>query len=184
MSYGTTLSAETSGEVFAYLDKEEYNELLEKSGKSEEEFNQELAEKVSDVWESMAKDGSLFEYSSQSQMVEIYNIDVDVTKEKCNNKNADDDFEFLVTAKYNGEMFADAYIRTETRNAPDDAWSEIEKASDSREMADMVEKILDNALKEMGFEAFVAETDDYEQIDWEEELYNKEHEKSDYLEYD
>lgn len=175
MSYETTLSEETEGVVSALVYRNEYNEYLEKSHKTPEEFIEELSSKLNSVFDDMHKDGSLYEYQSQKNAVCLYGLDVSEIKDY-----EYDDESMLIVVEYSGEERAEAYVCTTPMREPDDDYSSIENCPDSNEMPHMAEKILDKALTDMGFSDLSIENDEYTEIDWGDLLGQEESREPDY----
>lgn len=173
MSYNTTLSEETEGVISALVYKNEYNEYLEKSQKTPEEFIKELSAKLNSAFDSMHEDGSLYEYKSQKEAVCLYGLDVSEIKEY-------DEENMLIVVEYSGEERAEAYVCTTPMREPDDDYSTIEDCPDSYEMPRMAEKILDKALTDMGFSDLSIETDEHTKIDWGDVLGQEESREPDY----
>lgn len=168
-----SISAEIKGSVYGLIPLDQYDEALENSGKTAEEFNAEIEQKICDTWDKMIADDSIYAYDSQSNYVSLDSMEFNFVRE-------DDDM--AIEVKVEGTETPEYSLYTKTRYEPDDPYSTIDRCPEEREVTSMAESVIDNALKDMGFVGCEVDTDDYDVIDWDELLYEEEQRCNDYFE--
>lgn len=168
-----SVSAEIGGLAYGVIPIEQYNEAVEKSGKTEEEFQAELTQRIYDTWGEMEKDNSIYFYDKQYNYVSLDDMEIEYVKE--------DDY-ISVDAKVEGTVCADYTLCTRPQREPDDPYSTIDRCPEECEVPQLAENVLKRVFDDMGFTDYDIDTDDYDTVDWEELLYEEEESYDDYYE--